>query len=191
MPPRAKFTREDIVNTALELVRADGMSGLSARALAAKLGSSVKPIFGMFENMEALQFAVLEAANARYQEHLQRGMEEGIYPPYKASGMAYIDFARQESELFKLLFMRDRSGETTVENRDEIQPQLALIQQNLGISADDAYLFHMQMWIYVHGIATMVATSFLDWDDEFVSKVITDAYLGLKYRYVDAAGETT
>ena len=33
------------------------------------------------------------------------------YPPYKAMGMGYIRFAAEERELFRLLFMRDRSGE--------------------------------------------------------------------------------
>ena len=60
---------------------------------------------------------------------------------------------------------------------------MQLIQQNLGISEDEAYLFHLEMWLYVHGIATMIATSYLDWDDEFISRVLTDAYMGLKYRY--------
>ena len=38
-------------------------------------------------------------------------MSAGQYPPYKASGMAYIRFAREQRELFKLLFMRDRTNE--------------------------------------------------------------------------------
>lgn len=52
-------------------------------------------------------------------------------------------------------------------------------------SEDEAYLFHLEMWLYVHGIATMIATSYLDWDDEFISRVLTDAYMGLKYRYTE------
>lgn len=62
---------------------------------------------------------------------------------------------------------------------------MQLIQQNLGISEDEAYLFHLEMWLYVHGIATMIATSYLDWDDEFISRVLTDAYMGLKYHYTE------
>ena len=71
------------------------------------------------------------------------------------------------------------------ENKEEIRPLMQLIQQNLGISEDEAYLFHLEMWLYVHGIATMIATSYLDWDDEFISRVLTDAYMGLKYRYTE------
>ena len=110
-------------------------------------------------------------------------MAEGKYPPYKASGMAYIRFAKEEKELFKLLFMRDRSGERVGENKEEIRPLLKLIRQNLGLSEEDAYFFHLEMWIYVHGIATMLATSYLELDEEFISRVITDGYEGMKARY--------
>ena len=79
--------------------------------------------------------------------------------------------------------MRDRSGEKIEENREEIRPLIDLIKANLGISEDDAYMFHLEMWIYVHGIATMAATSYLDWGDDLVSRVLTDAYTGLQHRF--------
>ena len=110
-------------------------------------------------------------------------MGEGRFPPYKASGMAYIQFARDERELFKLLFMRDRSGERIEEDREAIRPQLNIIMKNLGVSEDEANMFHLELWVYVHGIATMIATSYLEWDEDFVSRTLTDAFEGLKHRY--------
>ena len=77
---------------------------MTARALATELGCSVKPIFGLFKNMEEVQQEVLIAANLLYQNYLQEDMAKGKYPPYKASGMAYIRFAKEERELFRLLF---------------------------------------------------------------------------------------
>ena len=185
MPPKFKFTRDEITNAALNVTRKNGISGLTARALAAELGCSVKPIFGLFKNMEEVGQEVFIASDLLYQNYLREDMAKGKYSPYKASGMAYIRFAKEERELFKLLFMRDRSREKIEENQEEIRPLMQLIQQNLGISEDEAYLFHLEMWLYVHGIATMIATSYLDWDDEFISRVLTDAYMGLKYRYTE------
>lgn len=185
MPPKFKFTRDEITNAALNVTRKNGISGLTARALAAELGCSVKPIFGLFKNMEEVGQEVFIASDLLYQNYLREDMAKGKYSPYKASGMAYIRFAKEERELFKLLFMRDRSREKIEENKEEIRPLMQLIQQNLGISEDEAYLFHLEMWLYVHGIATMIATSYLDWDDEFISIVLTDAYMGLKYRYTE------
>lgn len=184
MPRKFMFTREEIINAALKLVKTGGVSALTARALGTELGSSSRPVFGLFKNMEEVQQEVLKAANDLYQSYLKEDMQKGIYPPYKASGMAYIRFAKEEKELFKLLFMRDRSHEDREENREEIKPLLELIQQSLGLNEEDAYLFHIEMWIYVHGIATMLATSYLEWEEMFISKVITDGFEGMKTRYV-------
>lgn len=183
MPPKFKFTKEQIIAAALDLTRKNGIAGLTARALAAELGSSPKPIFGLFQNMEEVQTEVIAAANMEYQSYLQNGMANSKYPPYKASGIAYIQFAKEEKELFKLLFMRDRTEEKIEENREEIRPILNIIMKNLGIGEEEAYLFHLELWLYVHGIATMIATNYLDWDIEFISRALTDAYEGMKCRY--------
>ena len=183
MPPKCKFTKEQIVSAAVDLVREKGIQGLTARSLAAALGSSARPIFGLFQSMEEVQGEVLRAAYGLYQSYLRQGLDDKTIPPYKASGIAYIRFAKEERELFKLLFMRDRTGEVIGEDRDEVRPLLDLIMRNLGITEDEAFLFHLESWVYVHGIATMIATSYLDWDMEFISKTLTDVYEGLKYRY--------
>lgn len=183
MPPKFKFTREQIINAALKVTREYGFSGLTARKLAAELGSSAKPIFGLFQNMEEVQNEVIAAAYSLYQLYIKKSMESGEYPPYKASGMAYIRFAKEEKELFKLLFMRDRTGEKIEENREEIRPLLKIITQNIGVSEDEAFAFHTELWLYVHGFATMIATNYLEWDNDFVNRALTDAYEGMKYRY--------
>ncbi len=184
MPRKLMFTRGEIIDAALSITRQKGFGAVSARALGEKLGTSSRPVFSLFENMEEVQQAVLQAADEVYQNYLKEHMAGKRYPPYKASGMAYIQFAKEERELFKLLFMRDRSREKIEENKESIRPLLQLLQKNLGIGEEQAYLFHLEMWIYVHGIATMVATSYLNWDEEFVSKVLTDAYQGLSKHFI-------
>lgn len=186
MPRKFKFTREEILSVALDIAREKGIAAVTARSIGEKLGSSSKPIFSLFENMEDVLNAVMEAADGLYQNYLKEDMESGKYPPYKASGMAYIRFAKEEKELFKLLFMRDRSNENkeNKENKEENKQLIELIQQNLGVSEEEAYLFHLEMWIYVHGMATMLATSYLELDEAFISKVLTDGYEGMKIRYL-------
>ena len=184
MPPRFKFTKHEITKAALNITKESGVSGLTARALAARLGCSVKPVFGLFKNMAEVQQEVLKSANELYQSYLAEDMKSGKYPSYKASGMAYIRFAKEEKELFKLLFMRDRIHENIGDDKEELEPLLKLVQQKLGLNEEAAYLFHLEMWLYVHGIATMVATSYLEWNEEFISRALTDGYEGLKDRYV-------
>lgn len=183
MPPKSKFSKEEILAAAVGLTRRQGIEALTARALAQELGTSPKPIFGWFSSMAEIHGKVMEAAEGLYQQYLREDMAAGVYPPYKASGMAYIRFAREERELFKLLFMRDRTGESIGEDRESIRPLLDLLMKNLGISEDTAYLLHLELWVYVHGIATMIATGYLDWDLDFISRTLTDVYAGLKERF--------
>lgn len=184
MPPKFKFTKEEIISAALDLTRENGIAAITALGLASRLGSSAKPIFGLFQNMEEVQKEVLLAADTLYESYIQTDMAGGKYPPYKASGMAYIRFAKEEQELFKLLFMRDRSMEEKGSEKS-IDEFTSLIEKNIGISKEEAVLFHLEMWFYVHGIATMIATGYLDWDTEFVSDILSDAYQGLKNRFLE------
>lgn len=183
MPRNFMFTKEEVVAAALELARERGMEAVTARALGARLQSSSKPVFSLFRNMEEVQQAVIEAADRLYQSYLREDMERGEYPPYKASGMAYIRFAREEKELFKLLFMRDRSREENIQEGEELAPIIAIIRQNTGLGEEAAHLFHLEMWMFTHGIATTIATSYYEWDMELVSRILTDGYEGIKYRH--------
>ena len=127
----------------------------------------------------------METANKIYHTYLEEDMSSGKYPIYKSSGMAYIRFAKEEKELFKLLFMRDRSKEPIGNEFDEeTQRIVVMMQKNIGLSYEKAKEFHVQMWIYVHGIATMLATSYLPWEWEDISKMVTDVYESMIRRYL-------
>ena len=96
--------------------------------------------------------------------------------------MGYIRFAREEKELFKLLFMRDRSYEPmTMEFKRD--PVIEITQKATGYSYEKAERFHLEMWVVVHGIASMIATNYLDWEMEMASGVLTDMYMGLRMRF--------
>lgn len=182
MPPKIKITREAILTAALDIVRQAGPGALNARAVARALGCSTQPVFSNYATMEELLADVLRAADQCYQSRLHREMA-GAALPYKASGQAYIRFAREEPELFKLLFMRDRTGENIPQGADEIRDLVQLIQTNVGLDQENAYYFHLEMWIVVHGIATMVATGYLDWNEDMVSRIMSDAYQGIQTRF--------
>lgn len=183
MPPRSRTDKGTILAAAVELVRAGGAPALNARALAKRLDCSTQPIFSNYPTMEALRSDVIAAALERYHGYLSESMVSGEYPPYKASGMGYIRFAMEEKELFKLLFMRDRTGEVIGEDLEEVAPILSLIQEKTEMSFERARLFHLEMWLYVHGVATMLATNYLPWSMEEVSAMLTDAFEGLRLRF--------
>lgn len=183
MPPKVRITKDGIVAAAVDLVRARGERAINARDIAARLNCSTQPVFSNFATMEELKLAVVQAAENRYENYMKEKVAEGKYPPYKASGMAYIQFAKEEKELFKLLYMRDRSGEATDEESELFVSMEKLVRGNTGLGAMEAKLFHLEMWACVHGIAAMFATSYLDLDLDLVSVMLTDAYQGLKKHY--------
>lgn len=183
MPPKVKVIKDDIINAAVEIVRDSGEQSLNARTLAAVLNCSTQPVFSNFATMDELRLAVVERADLLCQEYMSREIERGEYPAYKASGMAYIRFAKEEKELFKLLYMRDRSKEVIPETTEQTEQMENIIQDQTGLTGVDAKLFHLEMWAYVHGIATMFATGFFNLEWELVSKMLTDSYQGLRKQY--------
>lgn len=183
MPPKVKITKEDIVRTAVELVRANGEEGINARAIASSLNCSTQPVFSNFETMDELLEATVAAAYEIYQSFLNKEAELGKYPRYKSFGMAYIRFAKEEKELFKLLFMRDRKGQG-LKSTPDFEISIEMIMNSNGISKEKAALLHLEMWTCVHGIGTMLATSFLSLEWELVSDMLTDVYQGLRAKYL-------
>lgn len=183
MPPKVRTTKENIVNAAVDIVRKSGAQAINARLIASELNCSTQPIFSNFATMDELRFAVVEKADMLCQEYMKREVESGKFPPYKANGMAYIRFAKEEKELFKFLYMRDRTGETIPDESNINNQMEAMVQNNTGLDSKDVKMFHLEMWAYVHGIASMFATGFLNLDWELVSRMLTDAYQGLRKQY--------
>ena len=183
MPPKVKITKEDIIHAAIEIVKVNGEEALNARNIAAVLECSTQPVFSNFASMDELRLAVVERADMLCNQYMEREVATGKYPAYKANGMAYIRFAKEEKQLFRILYMRDRSKEFVSEDTEMMHRMEAMIHDNTGLAGDDAKLFHLEMWAYVHGIATMLATGFYDLEWDFISQLITDAYQGLKKQH--------
>lgn len=183
MPPKVKITKENIVKAAVEIVRTEGVQAINARTVASALNCSTQPIFSNFATMEELRYAVMLYAHKLSQEYMQQEIASGKYPPYKASGMSYIRFAKEEKELFQLLYMHDQAKESLGENAELFDQMKDLVQDYTGLQDAHAQLFHLEMWICVHGIATMFATGYLDLDWDLVSKILSDTYMGLRKQY--------
>ena len=188
MPPSIRITRDDIITAAMDLVREQGTEGLTTRALAKKLNCSTQPIFSNFPNMESLKKIVFDKAYELYAERTFASMQSGKYPPYKASGMAYIEFAVEEPQLFKLLYMRDRTGKEKNDDTAESEKIIAVMRERNGLSYDQARQLHTVLWVLVHGLAVMYATGFQEYKAEEASEILTDAYLGLLGRFQNKEG---
>lgn len=107
MPPKAKFKKEEITKAAFDIVKADGFEALTSRELGIRLGSSARPIFTVFKNMEEVQQAVIQSAKTLYKEYVDKGLT--AEHPFKGVGTQYILFSVNEPKLFQLLFMTNVS----------------------------------------------------------------------------------
>lgn len=189
MPRKFLFTKEEIQAAALELTREKGFAAVTARTLGKKLGTTSRPIFSHYATMTDVQKAIIEAAEDLYRAYIKREIASEKYTAYKARGMAYIKFAREEKELFKLLFMRDRLSKKTKENPWEKDLPTGLIEKQTDIDRASATTFCLEMWAYTHGIAALIATDYLSWDEELSSRALTDVYEGLKNKHGGATDE--
>ena len=179
LPPIPKYTKQEIVEVAFKFVKKNGYDMLTARELAKKLNTSTRPIFTAFENMDELKKEIICKAAKSFEDYKKAEISNNKYPEYKASGMAYIRFAKEEKNLFKLLFMRDRTNEKDIEEVP-ISSEIDFITKNLSLSTDAATEFHIKMWVMMHGFATMIATGYLDLDFETISKITTSVYNAIK-----------
>jgi AcrR family transcriptional regulator len=182
MPPKAKFTKKEIVQAALEIVRADGISSLTARALGLKLGSSSRPIFTVFTSMDEVLQEVEEAAKILYREYIQRGLQDT--PAFKGVGTEYIMFSVKEPKLFQLLFMREKEQVPDLANvlpliDDNYEAILLSIKNGYGVSDDIAKNLYQHLWIYTHGIATLFATKMCRLTGDQINKMISEVFISL------------
>ena len=188
MPPKIRFTREDIAAAALEIAREQGIEGVNARAVAACLGCSTQPLFREFETMEQIKEEVARLAMEIYARHIAEGAAKAPIS-YKGTGLAYIDFARREPQLFKLLFMQDRESRPVPKIDDpSFELVISSLMERISLSREQAQEFHMNMWVFVHGLAVMTATKYMSFTDEELSRMLSAEYMAMKGLYESENG---
>lgn len=182
MPPKARYSRDEIVATALEIASREGMEGLTAKSLGSALGTSTSPIFTVFDSMQEVQDAVRLAAMARFESYAHR--MSGDMPPFKQVGMQMILFAKAEPRLYRLIFMSHNSG---VRSFDDIYTHLGsvadecldTIVRDYGLSPEDARALFEHSWIHTFGIGAMCATGTCDFSEEQISRMLTQDFTAM------------
>lgn len=180
MPPKAKYTKEQIADAAYELVRKRGEDALTARNLASELGTSTAPIFTAFENTDELFFEVVNRAKALYKKYLDEGLKQT--PPFKGSGLMYIRFAKDEPELFKLLFMKAGAREPShyMPSEDENEPAVRqAVQSTYSIDDERARKIYNHLSVYAHGLAVLYAQGACIFTDEDIDRMLSEVFMAL------------
>ena len=172
MAPKNKFTRDEMVEVALRVVRAKGIDGLTAKTLADELGTSTQPVFTAFGSMDAVRREVYAAAVRVYDGYTNTGLKEKI--PFFGVGMQYVRFAREEPELYRLLFLtrtQEYSAIKSMEHlRELVRPTLVKIYH---ITAADADIYFRDLWFVVHSLSTLIVTGDCSYSDGEIGQILT------------------
>jgi hypothetical protein len=175
MPPAPKFTKAEITNAALNIIRKNGAEALTAKELGLQLGSSARPIFTTFNCMEEVWSEALTAAKTYYNSFISKGFkQEGRR--FFGAGMQLFLFAKEEPKLFALLFLRGGASsdisELVMFNHDNYGEILAYIEAKHMISREDSEQLFQAMFIFTYGIACLQATDVLQFTEKEVGKRI-------------------
>lgn len=179
MPPKPKFTKEEITAAALELVAERGIEALTARELGNALGSSARPIFTVFKNMEELQTEVHLAVMRRFESYAEEF--ETDMPMLKQVGMKMILFGIHEPKLYQLLFMQDNQKITSFDDLFGTLGKTArlcmeTIEQDYHLSEEKAKMLFESLWIYTFGIGTLCATGVCRFSKEQLGQMLTTEF---------------
>lgn len=182
MPPKPKFTREEVVAAALELVRQEGSQALTTRALGQRLGSSARPIFTVFANVEELHAEVRAAAMKYFEDYV--GQAENYTPAFKQVGVQMLRFACREQELFRLLFMEVHPNAAGIEGLRKILGNMVqlctgFIRRDYGFSEKDAERLFDHMWIYTYGVGVLCATGMCCFTEEELTDMLGKEFMAL------------
>ena len=180
LPPKPKFTKEEITNAALKVAREKGIGAVSAREIAVVLGTSTRPIFTYFRTMDELKKAVRQFAEDIFQKYVEKGL--AMEPPFLGVGVQYLEFAQQEPELYKLLYMtRPEEGQSNaLEAMGLVQAQVRdRLMEIYHMDATAADRYFRDMWLTVHSLCSLIVTGNCAFSRQEVQQILTGFSLSL------------
>lgn len=181
MPPKPKFSKDEIVDAALEIVRERGIDALTARELGARLGSSARPIFTVFASMDEVAQAVREEAQRQYDEHVRKAAEVSDVPAFKAAGQLMLSYAKQYPKLFSLLFMQEHDSahdfaDVFASLGDTAPLSVEFIRRDYGLTEGESMSLFKHLWVFTYGLSVLCATGMCVFSDAELSQMLTEQF---------------
>lgn len=181
MSKEVKITKDMILEAAFDIAREKGLEEVSNRSIAKRLECSIRPIYYQFNNSDELKKELYNKIEKYFYKHIMDNMIDNI-PYYRQVGINYIKFAREEKNFFKILFMSksDYLPEGFVsKSEDDFKEISKLIKMSTKLNDDDIKSFHIKMWMFTHGIATLLATDTILLTEEQISNLLSSQFQAL------------
>lgn len=169
MPRKAFFSKQEIIDKALEILRQQGPEAISARSLCKALGCSVSPLFTVYKNMDEL-FSDLHAAAEKLFENYMADVSD-YQPAFKEFGMRLVKFSREEPQLFHYLFL-DKNSESVVADR-KARECLQNIEGEYDLSEEQGLELYFQMWVFACGLSALCNKNPQKYSDSDISYLLS------------------
>lgn len=178
--PKAKITKEMVIDAAFEVTRAVGAENVNARTVSEKLGCSTQPVMYHFARIEEMKMAVYEKADRFHTEYLMNiaNPEEGVM---LGIGLNYIRFAVREPNLFRFLFQSGfAAGNSLLEmiDSEELKPVLSAMSGAMGMDDRQTKEVFLTIAMFAHGYASIIANNGLEYDEKLAAAHLERAYNG-------------
>lgn len=179
MPPRAKITKEMVIDAAFEVTRAEGAENVNARTVSQKLDCSTQPVMYHFTKIEDMKKAVYEKVGWFHTEYLMRiNPKEDVM---LGIGRNYIRFAVEEPNLFRFLFQSGFAVENNLVemvDSEELKPVISAMQEAMGLDIKQTKEVFITLAMFVHGYASIIANNALEYDESVVTAHLENVYRG-------------
>lgn len=191
MPPKAKFSKQEIINTAVEITRRKGIAAVTAREVGASLGMSSRPLFTYFDTVEQLKGEVYLFAKILYKKYIENGLEAPI--PNLGVGQQYIKFAKDEPELYKLLFLT-KPDNAIAGAIDALKVTQDLVRESImriyNMDAATADHYFRDLWLIAFSFATLIVTDDCPYSEIEINSIFTEVSLSLCKAFKEVPGLT-
>ena len=130
--------------------------------------------------MDGIKKEVYAAAIRVYDRYTEAGLQERI--PFFGVGMQYIRFAREEPELYRLLFLT-RAQDKSFSAIRSMQHLQALVRPTLmdiyKITEQEADLYFCDLWFVVHSLSTLIVTGDCPYSDREIGQILTGVSISI------------
>ncbi len=157
--------RRALLDEALATIRAEGVDGLTLRAIGARVGVSRTALYRHFADKRALLTAVAIEGFRTLRQQLVTAWEAGGRgdAAFQSMGLAYVRFAVANPSHYRVMFggfvdPKARDPELAAEAEGAFQAlvdALAALQRDAVMRGDDTVLMARYVWALVHGVATL------------------------------------
>lgn len=171
MPRKPKYTKEELIDTAVAIIREEGEESLSARNLVKRLGTAPATIFTHFNSMDALEEALTERVRAIYNVYVDRGLSKT--PPFKGFAIEHVKFSLEEPNLYTFLFLKSKASGTLDDIMEREGHRDLLVVEAMkvfGCDRETAEEVYENLVIFMFGLASMCSKGLCSFTEEELAK---------------------